>query len=279
MKFYDLIARLDSYQEYLIEAERCSSTRQQYLRDVTSFLYEVSDKEVGKEAVIQYKEAMCERYKPSSINVKLAAINGFLEHIGFGNLKVRHIRIQRNTFCDKRKELSRADYMRLIKTAEGIGDERLSLLIQTIGATGIRVSELRYITCKAIQDREVVIQLKGKTRLIMIPGKICKKLMRYAKRNKIKEGPLFLSKKGNPMDRTNIWRLMKKLCGISGVEAAKVFPHNLRHLFAKCFYNVQKDIAKLADVLGHSSIETTRIYITSSGEEHRRQLEGLRLII
>ena len=209
----------------------------------------------------------------------IASINSLLSFLGWADLKVKSIKLQRQIYCPEEKELTKAEYMRLINTAKQKGNERLNLLIQTICGTGIRVSELQYITVEAVKCGEAVASLKGKTRSVFIIRELQKKLLHYAAVQKITTGAIFITRSGKPMSRTNIWREMKSLCEQAGVNPQKVFPHNLRHLFARTFYGIEKDIAKLADILGHSSINTTRIYIITTGNEHRQRMENMRLII
>ena len=209
----------------------------------------------------------------------LASINSLFSFLGWAELKVKSIKLQRQIYCPEEKELTKAEYMRLVSTAKQKGNERLNLLIQTMCGTGIRVSELQYITVEAVKCGEAVVSLKGKTRSVFIVRELQKKLLRYAAEQKISSGAIFITRNGKPMSRTNIWREMKSLCEQARVNPQKVFPHNLRHLFARTFYGIEKDIAKLADILGHSSINTTRIYIITTGNEHRQRMENMRLII
>ena len=233
-----------------------------------------------KESVISYKNKLIsDNYAVRSINSMLASLNGLFSFLGWGDLKVKSIKLQRQIYCPEEKELTKAEYMRLVNTAKQKGNERLNLLIQTICGTGIRVSELEYITVESVKCGEAVVSLKGKTRSVFIVRELQKKLLRYAAEQKITSGAIFITRSGKPMSRTNIWREMKSLCEQSGVNPQKVFPHNLRHLFARTFYGIEKDIAKLADILGHSSINTTRIYIITTGNEHRQRMENMRLVI
>lgn len=209
----------------------------------------------------------------------LAALNGFFRFLGWEECRVKFLKIQRKPFRDPGRELSRAEYQRLIFTAQKRGQDRLALLLEAIGGTGIRVSEVRYLTVEAARAGRAEISLKGKIRTILIPGKLCRKLLKYAKKRKIASGEIFLTGSGKGLSRKQIWAEMKRLCKWAGVEESKVFPHNLRHLFATVFYKASRDIVKLADVLGHSSIETTRIYLISTGAEHARQLERLGLVL
>ena len=218
-------------------------------------------------------------YAVRSINSMLASVNGLFSFLGWADLKVKSIKLQRQIYCSEERELTKAEYMRLVNTAKQKGNERLNLILQTICGTGIRVSELQYITVEAVKNGEAIVSLKGKTRSVFIVKELKKKLLRYAAEQGITSGAIFITRTGKPMSRTNIWREMKSLCESAGVNPQKVFPHNLRHLFARVFYGIEKDIAKLADILGHSSINTTRIYIISTGNEHRRRMEHMRLII
>ena len=234
---------------------------------------------VDKEASTGWKTHLTKAgYAPSTINAMLSSLNGFFGFLGWEECRVKFLKIQRRAFREQEKELSRAEYERLLKTARENGNSRLALLLETICATGIRVSEVRYITVEALSRRRADISLKGKIRTILLPGKLCKKLRDYARKQNITTGEIFLTRKGKGMSRCQIWREMKKLCEKAGVNPSKVFPHNLRHLFARTFYKVCRDIVKLADVLGHSSIETTRIYLMSTGETHARQMERLGLV-
>lgn len=271
--------QLEKYIDYLQNEERSIATVCQYERDVLRFFSFLNLKELTRDAVLQYKQELMKTYQPVSVNVKLSALNSFFSFIGRDDLKLKLLKIQRSVYCSEEKELSKSEYFRLIQAAEKKKNKRLALLLQTICGTGIRVSELKYITAAAVNCGEAVIQLKGKTRTILIPKKLQKKLKNYLRRERIVEGPVFITRTGRPLDRSNIWKMMKNLCRDAGVDAKKVFPHNLRHLFARCFYSIDKDIARLADILGHSSINTTRIYIITSGTEHRRHLDALRLVV
>lgn len=270
---------LEQFTIYLKYEERENSTIAKYLRDMQAFTNWLQDKEISKENLTGYKEYLIrKKYNPKTINGILSAINKFLSFTGQLNLKVKYLRIQRQLFRSSRRELSRWEYNKLLNKAQDLGKERLTLLMQTICATGIRVSELQYITVEAAKSGKAEISLKGKIRTILLTGKLCKKLLKYAKAKKITSGEIFLTRSGRGLGRKQIWAEMKALCKQAGVEASKVFPHNLRHLFARTFYKVCKDVAKLADVLGHSSIETTRIYLISTGVEHLRTLDKLQLV-
>ena len=271
---------VQSFKKYLQEEEKSSNTIEKYLRDVQAFVVHLNGAEVTKEVVVSYKNKLLSKsYATRSINSMLASLNSLFLFLGWADLKVKSIRLQRQIYCSEEKELTKAEYMRLVNTAKQKGNERLNLILQTICGTGIRVSELQYITVEAVKCSEAVVSLKGKTRSVFIVKELQKKLLRYAAEQKIHSGCIFITRTGRPMSRTNIWREMKALCEKADVNPQKVFPHNLRHLFARVFYGIEKDIAKLADVLGHSSINTTRIYIISTGNEHRRRMEHMRLII
>ena len=267
------------FEHHLKENERSKTTICKYLHDVAEFKLFSDNRAIDKNIVLAYKAELLKKYAASSANSMLAALNSFFHFMHWENLIVKHFPIQKKVYCSEAKELSQADYYSLLKTACKKRNERLDLLIQTLCSTGIRVSELPFITVEALQAGEAIITCKGKTRTVFLVSKLKSKLFRYAKSRKINTGPIFITRSGKPMDRSNIWREMKKLSDKSGVSAEKIFPHNLRHLFARIFYNLNKDIAKLADILGHTSIETTRIYIISTGAEHRRQMENMRLII
>lgn len=270
---------LNQFTKYLKDEERESSTIAKYLHDVKTFANWLQDREINKENLTAYKEYLIKKkYNPKTVNGILSAINKFLVFSGLADLKVKYLRIQRQLFRNSNRELTQAEYMKLLNKAQELGKERLNLIMQTICATGIRVSELKYITIEAVKKGRAEISLKGKIRTILLTGKLCKKLLKYAKRQKISSGEIFLTRSGRGLGRKQIWAEMKALCKKVGVAAGKVFPHNLRHLFARTFYKVCKDMAKLADVLGHSSIETTRIYLISTGAEHLQTLNKLNLI-
>lgn len=273
-----MIERLGAYIRYLEDEEKSQATRNQYRRDIQHFFAFVGDAQVTKKQVIAYKEMLQGQYQPASVNAKIAAINGFFAFIGDAQLRVKQMKIQKKPFSSKERELSKAEYMRLIAAARRQGNEKLALLIQTICSTGIRVSELQFITAEKVASGEAMIYLKGKSRTIVIAGKLRKALRNYLRRTGITSGPVFVTRSGRPIDRSQIWKMMKALCQSAGVKREKVFPHNLRHLFARCFYAMDKDIARLADILGHSSINTTRIYIASFGYEHRKCIDAMDLL-
>ena len=260
--------------------EKSENTIGKYLRDVQAFFTYLGGAAVTKAAVIAYKnKLLAESYAVRSVNSMLASLNSLFAFLGWTDCRVKSIKLQRQIYCPEEKELTKAEYMRLVNAAKQKGNERLNLILQTICGTGIRVSELQFITVEAVKNGEATVSLKGKTRSVFIVKELQKKLLRYASEQKIQTGSIFITRTGKPISRTNIWREMKKLCKEAGVEPQKVFPHNLRHLFARVFYGIEKDIAKLADILGHSSINTTRIYIISTGDEHRKRMEHMRLIL
>lgn len=271
--------QIGAFCRHLHQQERSAATLEKYARSLRAFYaWLPGGKMVDQETAIAYKRYLTGRRAPAGVNAELAALNGFFRFMGWQGCRLKPLRIQRRVFASKERELSRAEYERLVRAAEGRGDQRLSLLLQLMGSTGLRVSEVEYVTLEAARAGKAVISLKGKTRVILLPGKLCRKLLKYAHRQKIASGELFLTGSGRALNRKEIWALMKGLCGAAGVDARKVFPHNLRHLFARVFYAAQKDIAKLADLLGHSSVETTRIYLLASGEEHQQALDRLQLV-
>ncbi len=272
--------KIAAFAVHLKNEEKSENTVEKYIRDVRAFASYTNTTRVTKETVIAYKnKLLSENYAARSINSMLASLNSLFSFLGWTDCRVKSIKLQRQIYCPEEKELTKAEYMRLVHTAKQKGNERLNLLIQTICGTGIRVSELQYITVESVKCGEAVVSLKGKTRSVFIVKELQKKLLRYAAEQKITSGAIFITRNGKPMSRTNIWREMKSLCEQAGVNPQKVFPHNLRHLFARTFYGIEKDIAKLADILGHSSINTTRIYIITTCNEHRQRMENMRLII
>ncbi len=266
------------FSQHLEHDEKSQATIDKYHRDVMAFWAVVGGEPLTKEIVMAYKKHLIEQsYAVSSINSMLASVNAFLEYLDLRKYKVKNIRTQRQTYCSEDKELSKGEYLRLLEASKK--NEQLNLVIQTICGTGIRVSELQFFTVEAIRAGQVTVACKNKTRTILVPGKLRKLLLNYVKRKQIVSGTIFVTRSGAPLNRSNIWSAMKKLCEAAGVKASKVFPHNLRKLFARTFYGIEKDIAKLADILGHSSINTTRIYIMSTGTEHLRRIERLGLVI
>lgn len=269
---------VDLFRAYLEQEEKSIATIEKYERDILKFLQFAADRVITKELVIAYKHYLQEKkYAVRSINSMLAGLNGFLQFWGLHECKVKQLKLQREAFCPEEKELSRDEYLRLLEAARS--KPWLYLLIQTICATGIRISELQYFTVERVRTGTVVVSCKGKLRTVFLPGKLRKMLMKYALAQNIQEGSIFVTKTGAVLDRSYIWSQMKKLCSYAKINPSKVFPHNLRKLFARSFYNVEKDLAKLADILGHSSIETTRIYIMTSGTEHRKKIEQLKLVL
>ena len=270
--------QIRDFSDYLVREERSNATCEKYIRDVHSFWMFVGNNQVTKELVVAWKKELLENgYAVRSINSMLASVNSFLGFLGWHDCKVRNIRLQQQIYCAEEKELTKVEYLRLLEASKG--NEQLNLVIQTICGTGIRVSELRYFTVEAVRHGEITVNCKSKTRTILVPGKLRKLLLHYAKQKHITTGTIFVGKNGKPLDRSSIWRQMKQLCEAAGVKESKVFPHNLRKLFARTFYGIEKDIAKLADILGHSSINTTRIYIMTTGMEHRRKIERLGLVV
>ena len=269
---------IKKFRRYLIEEEKAAATVEKYIRDINVFADWLGDKALDKETVLTYKENLTKNYAPASVNSILASLNSFFTFNEWYHLRVKNLKIQRQIFVNKDKELTKAEYERLLTAAKSKGNEQLYFLMQTICATGIRVSELRYITVESLKAQKAQINLKGKMRVIIIPKELCKMLLQYSKDHKITTGSVFVSKNGKALDRSNIWKMMKALCESAGVSREKVFPHNLRHLFARTFYSLQKDIVRLADILGHSSVNTTRIYTMETGETHRRQIQKLGLL-
>lgn len=271
---------LGEYQKYLIEDEKTQATIRKYLCDLRKLMDYATGREIDKTLMREYKDKLLneDHYKISSINSFIVATNRFLEFMGWQEARVKTYKVQKEIFCPENKYLSKAEYFRLIKTAKITGKKRLVMILQTFCATGIRVSELKYITVEAVRSNSVIICNKGKIRTILLPDDLRKALLYYIAQQGIKKGIVFCTTSGKVVNRSNIWREMKKLCEEAGVDEQKVYPHNLRHLFAHCFYQMKKDIAELADILGHSNIETTRIYIRVTGEEHRKQLNEMKLV-
>ncbi len=269
----------ERFRRWLLEEEREPATVEKYLREVRAFAAWLEGAPVTKEEATAWKAHLtASGFQPGTVNGKLSALNKFFAFLGWPDCRVKYLRLQRRVFRSSERELSREEYTRLLETARALGRERLALLVETICATGIRVSELKYITAESVRNERTEISLKGKIRTILIPGKLCRKLKKYMSKQKIASGEIFLTRSGRGLSRRQIWAEMKTLCARAGVERTKVFPHNLRHLFARTFYRACRDVVKLADVLGHSSFETTRIYLISTGAEHARQLERLGLI-
>lgn len=270
--------QLQAYAAHLKNEERCAGTVEKHLRDVRGFAAWLGERGLAKEQTTLWKEHLLEAHKAVTVNSMLSALNGFLRFVEREDCRVRFLQIQRRLFRDATRELTRQDYNRLLEAARRVSKERLALLMETICATGIRVSKLRFITVEALRRGRAEVSLKGKIRTILLPRKLCRKLLSYAKKQKNVSGEVFPAENGTSLSRKCIWAEMKSLCREAGVAPTKVFPHNLRHLFARVFYQACRDIVKLADVLGHSSVETTRIYLISTGDEHARQIERLRLV-
>ena len=271
---------IKSFINHLHLEEKSANTIEKYARDVNTFVAYLNGNMVSKNLVIEYKQKLiADGYAVSSINSMLAAVNSLFDYLGWIDCKVKVIKTQRQIYCPENKELNKAEYLRLVEAAERNHNHRLNMILQTICGTGIRISELKFITVEAVKSGTVEVACKGKNRVIFIVKELKKKLLRYAAERHIKAGAIFIMKSGKPVNRTNVWREMKALCKQAHVNPDKVFPHNLRHLFARTFYELEKDIAKLADILGHSSINTTRIYIISTGYEHLKCMENMRLVV
>ena len=269
--------RITAYTKSLYSEERAPATVEKYRRDIAAFAGWLAERPVTKELAAQWKNhLLAEGLSPATVNAKLSAVNGLLGFLGWGECRVKFLRIQRQLF--REKALNRGEYERLVETARRLGRGRLALLMEAICSTGIRVSEVSYLTVEAARTGQAVIRLKGKIRTILLSRKLCVKLLKYAQKTKTASGEIFLTKNGNSLSRKQIWQEMKSLCARAGVDPSKVFPHNLRHLFATIFYQVSRDLVKLADTLGHSSVETTRLYLLASVSEHVKYLERLRLV-
>ena len=277
---------VENYKQYLIKEEKAALTVDRYVRDITA-LYAwlmVNSRSnniactLCRETVLKYKGFLSERYALTSTNSIISSLNGYFEFIDRSDLRLKYFKSQRRVFLPTDRELTIKDYKRLVEVASTENNPRLSLVIQTVCSTGIRVSELKFITAESIMNETAMIYCKGKQRMVILPTILCKKLKKYCESQKIQSGPIFITKNGNPMNRSNLWSDMKRICTVAGIASAKVFPHNLRHLFARTFYSKSKDIVRLADVLGHSSINTTRIYTMESGEAHKKQIQSLGLV-
>ena len=270
---------IQKYRTFLIAEEKSGATVEKYIYDIRAFAARLAGKELCRTHMLEYKKYLCARYAPRSVNSKLSSLNSFFSFCGWHDLKVKALKLQRSIFADSERELSKAEYERLLRAASARGNERLCLIMQAICASGLRVSELAAVTVDAARARRAEVRCKGKIRQIFLPDSLCRLLLKYARRRGIKSGAIFVTRSGKPLDRTNIWSDMKKLCESANVDQRKVFPHNLRHLFARTFYSVQKDIVRLADILGHSSVNTTRIYTMETGEKHRQQIQRLGLVM
>ena len=270
--------QLQAYRVHLREQEREESTIIKYTHSVSAFMSWLGARPLTKEDAVAWKEELKSRCAPATVNASLAALNGFFRFIGRDDCRLKFLKVQRRVFRDQSRELSQQKFRRLVESAAAHGKTRLALLLETIGGTGIRVGEVRYITVEAAQTGKAEITLKGKIRTILLPSKLCRKLLKYAKKQGISSGVIFRTRTGRLLTRRQIWAEMKSICKAAGVDGSKVFPHNLRHMFAVAFYRACRDVVKLADVLGHSSIDTTRIYLMTSEKEHQRQLNRLRLV-
>lgn len=268
---------INDFKAYLTINEKSEATLEKYIRDVRYFAGWLGANSLTKDMCLKYKKYISQRIAPASVNSVISSLNSFFEFLGKQDCRIKSVKIQRKIFARKEKELTKAEYVRLIEAAGN--NKRLSLVMQTICACGIRVSELQYITVESVKAGQALIDCKGKMRIVLIPKQLCKLLKAYAAGRHIKSGSIFITKTGKPLDRSNIWSAMKKLCEAARVAKEKVFPHNLRHLFARTYYTVKKDIVRLADILGHSNINTTRIYTMESGDVHRNQIEKLGLLI
>lgn len=269
--------KIEDFRSYLVQEEKSAITIAKYLHDVNDFFIYAKNENISKDVVLNYKQSMIEKYAVRSVNSKLASLNSLFLYLGWNDCKVKNLKIQQEIYSSEERELTKAEYLRLLEATKN--NLRLRLIIETICGTGIRVSELQFFTVEGVKKGTVTVRCKNKTRNILVPSKLRKLLLGYARAKKINKGILFRTKSGKPLDRSNIWFEMKKLCKLANVDSKKVFPHNLRKLFARTFYGLEKDIAKLADILGHSSIDTTRIYIISTGIEHRRRIDSLGLVI
>ena len=270
---------IEKFKSHLIYDEKSDATVERYVRDVTTFISWLNGREMSKEMMIQYKAELVDKYEPSSVNTMLASLNAYFDYIGHTEYKVRNLKLQKGAYIEPKREITKAEYERLLKTAYDMGKNRIYYIMQTICSCGIRVSELRFITVEALKKGVAYISNKGKNRRVYIPDTLSKLLQPYILLKKIKSGAIFVTRTGRPIDRSNIWADMKKLCEKAGVLKTKVFPHNLRHLFARTYYKVHQDVVRLADILGHSSVNTTRIYTAEIGEIHYKRIQILGLVI
>ena len=272
--------QITAYGANLRMEERCEATVRKYVGAVMSlFRFLPPEKTVTQELLLAWKAEISVRFSASGANVMISAVNRFCAFMSWSGLRIKQIKVQRRIFRDCDRELTRAEYMRLLNAARAKGNPRLYWLMQTLASTGIRVSELRFVTEESLHSGRAVVDCKGKQRVVMIPQKLREKLLTYCAETGVKSGPVFVTRNGKPLNRSNIWKELQGLCAAAHVDARKVFPHNFRHLFAVTFYRMEKDIAKLADLLGHASINTTRIYIMESGAEHERRMEKLGLVV
>lgn len=270
--------KIKKFRRNLYDEEKANATIEKYIRDIKMFTIWCGEKNINKELLLEYKKHLVENYKPASVNSMVSSLNCFFAYMDWQDFKIKAIKVQRKIFADKARELSKKEYEKLLKTAREKWDYRLYYIMQTICSTGIRISELKFVTTDAVKNGQAIINCKGKVRIIILPKQLCDMLIKYIRKTGIKAGSIFVSKNGNPMDRSNIWTQMKKLCMDAGVSWGKVFPHNLRHLFARTFYSIHKDIIRLSDILGHSNVNTTRIYTMETGIIHRNQMQHLGLL-
>lgn len=269
---------LEKFQIYLKEDEKSKNTIDKYMRDIHFFVSWLEGRSIEKCAVLEYKKQLCENYAPKSVNSIISSLNVLFSFFNWSELKIKTLKIQKRIFTDKNKEMTKSEYERLLYAAKERKNEKLYYLMQTIASTGIRISELQYINTDAVKNGQVCIESKGKFRVVFLPRQLCKMLKKYMIKNNIKKGSVFVSKSGKPLNRSNVWKMLKNICEKADVSKEKVFPHNFRHLFARTFYSVQKDIVRLADILGHSNINTTRIYTVEDGEIHKKQIQRLGLL-
>lgn len=267
------------FKEYLVSEEKSAATLEKYIRDITAFVAWMCGRELNKDLVLEYKQHIIKSYAPASVNSMLSSLNSFFVYNEWYELRVKALKIQRQIFANKDKELTKAEYESLCRAAKRKNNEQLYLLMQTICSSGLRVSELSAVTVEAVRQKRANINCKGKMRIVILPDDLCRVLMKFIREQKITSGAVFVTRNGKPLDRSNIWRLMKSLCESAGVSREKVFPHNLRHLFARTFYGIEKDIVRLADILGHSSVNTTRIYTMENSEVHRQLIQKLGLLL
>lgn len=273
------VMQIRKFKEQLYYNEKSTATIQKYIASIEKFTEYLNGQELTKERLLEYREWMEQRYSPQTVNVEISAINAWLKFCKMDSLRLKMLRVQRESFLSEEREITKAEYQKLLSTAKRIGKERLYLIMMTLGGTGIRISELKYITVEAIQCGRAQIRMKGKNRTILLPEKLCKRLKRYVKKRGICSGYIFRTRSGKPVDRSNVWHEMKAISEEAGIRKEKVFPHNFRHLFARLFYSMEKNIAHLADVLGHSRIETTRIYVAASARDYERILNRMELIL
>ncbi len=267
------------FKEYLVSEEKSAATLEKYIRDITAFVAWMCGRELNKDLVLEYKQHIIKSYAPASVNSMLSSLNSFFAYNEWYELRVKALKIQRQIFANKDKELTKAEYESLCRAAKRKNNEQLYLLMQTICSSGLRVSELSAVTVEAVRQKRANINCKGKMRIVILPDDLCRVLIKFIREQKITSGAVFVTRNGKPLDRSNIWRLMKSLCESAGVSREKVFPHNLRHLFARTFYGIEKDIVRLADILGHSSVNTTRIYTMENSEVHRQLIQKLGLLL